>query len=313
MDKKPLISLCIPTNGVIEWIFPVLESIYSQKIDNNLFEVVVCDNGNNPDFKSKIKEFASNHSNFIYKETSAPLFLSEPETYKLSNGHFIKFINHRTKLINGTLKYFIDFVQKYMNNEEKPIIYFTNNLLKQKNKVFEFSNFSDFVENLKIYSSWSTGMGIWKDDFDKLLSENPVFNELFPHTTVLFNERKRKKYIIDNNFLLDEMPQAKKPKGNYDLFYAFGVEYPSILLNLVISGDLDCNAFITLKKEILKFCSSLASDYFVFKLYCSYDLNNFNKSMSVFYNKVEVYYSIFYISIWKIIKKIFKRLFLGRK
>ena len=29
-----LLSLCIPTYGVSEWVFPVLDSIYNQKIDN---------------------------------------------------------------------------------------------------------------------------------------------------------------------------------------------------------------------------------------------------------------------------------------
>ena len=36
--NKPLISLCMPTNGVIDWVFPVLESIYNQKVNNELFE-----------------------------------------------------------------------------------------------------------------------------------------------------------------------------------------------------------------------------------------------------------------------------------
>ena len=34
--SKPLLSLCMPTNGVVEWVFPVLESIYKQGCDNSL-------------------------------------------------------------------------------------------------------------------------------------------------------------------------------------------------------------------------------------------------------------------------------------
>ena len=41
MEKNVLISLCMPTNGVIEWVFPVLDSIFGQGVDDNLFEVVV--------------------------------------------------------------------------------------------------------------------------------------------------------------------------------------------------------------------------------------------------------------------------------
>ena len=36
--NKPLVSLCMPTNGVIDWVFPVLESIYNQNINNELCE-----------------------------------------------------------------------------------------------------------------------------------------------------------------------------------------------------------------------------------------------------------------------------------
>ena len=303
MGNQPIISLCIPTNGVTEWVFPVLESIYSQKVDNTLFEVVISDNGNNEDFFNKIQEYKINHENLIYEKTEAPLFLSEPECYKLAHGTFIKFINHRTKLTDGALEYFINFVQKYVNCETKPIIYFSNKTLKMESTIQEFDNFSDFVENLKIYSTWSTGMGIWKDDFDKLRN-NSDFNELFPHTTILFNERKRDKYIIDNSFLLDEMPQGKKPKGNYDLFYAFAVEYPSILVNLVISGDLKTEAFLSLKKEVLKFCSNLAVDYFIFRTYCSYDLSSFDKSMKVFFSIKDVYFSIFMLTVKRILVKL---------
>ena len=45
--QEPIISLCLPTNGVKEWVFPVLDSIYSQNINNDLFEVIVTNNGTN--------------------------------------------------------------------------------------------------------------------------------------------------------------------------------------------------------------------------------------------------------------------------
>lgn len=54
MNNKKLISLCIPTNGVIEWVFPVLESIYAQGVETALYEIVITDNGDNIEFKKKI-------------------------------------------------------------------------------------------------------------------------------------------------------------------------------------------------------------------------------------------------------------------
>ena len=37
MGKQPLLSLCIPTNGVNEWVIPVIDSIYENKIGENGF------------------------------------------------------------------------------------------------------------------------------------------------------------------------------------------------------------------------------------------------------------------------------------
>lgn len=33
--SNPLISLCLPTNGIIEWVFPVLNTVYSKNVDNS--------------------------------------------------------------------------------------------------------------------------------------------------------------------------------------------------------------------------------------------------------------------------------------
>ena len=50
MKRQPYLSLCIPTNGVIEWVSPVLNSIYDEKNPIGEFEVIVTDNGNNEEF-----------------------------------------------------------------------------------------------------------------------------------------------------------------------------------------------------------------------------------------------------------------------
>lgn len=211
--SQPLISLCIPTNGVIEWVFPVLDSIYSQNVDNELFEVVVTDNGNNAEFKARFDEYQKNYENLFYFRSSGYEFLSEPDSYKNARGLFIKFINHRTKLVPGALEYFINWINE--NKEEKPFVYFTNGVLGKKES-FEFNSFDGFVRGLSYWSSWSTGMAFWKEDFDSI-PEDTVYNFLFPHTTILFSQKNRKKYVIDDKILLDEIPQGKIPKGRYNL------------------------------------------------------------------------------------------------
>lgn len=298
----PILSLCIPTNGVIEWVFPVLDSIYSQGCDYNDFEVILTDNGNNKKFKEKIKNYNEQYSNLHYFETSALPFLNEIESYKRANGKLIKFINHRTLLVKGTLKQFIALAKD--NISTKPIIYFANGVLNKDKRVFEYTTFDQFVKNLSYWSSWSTGMTIWKEDFLKLPKDISNFNELFPHTTVLFAERNRGKYIIDNTIIFNEIPQGKKPKGSYDLFYAFGVEYPALILDLYRSNSITVDTFKSVLDSNLNFIASLYCSHFIRKTYCSYDLTGLENMYNIFYTKEQLYRKIIKISIVKIINKI---------
>ena len=71
MTDKKMLTLCIPTNGVLEWVFPVLDSIYMQGVDEALFEVVVTDNGKNELFEQGMREYEEKYANLIYRKTTA--------------------------------------------------------------------------------------------------------------------------------------------------------------------------------------------------------------------------------------------------
>ncbi len=302
----PVLSLCMPTNGVIEWVFPVLDSIYKQNCNNEEFEVVITDNGKNKEFKEKIKLYTHEHANLHYFETDALPFINEIESYKKANGQMIKFVNHRTMLVDGALQQLITIAKE--NYITKPIVYYANGELKKEKKIFEYTTFDQFVMSLSYLTSWSTGMTIWKEDFDRISNYVGDFNELFPHTNVLFAERERKRYIIDNTIIFDEIPQGKKPKGDYDLFYAFGVEYPSIILELYRDGDISANTFKSVLKDNLNFVAYMYSLYFVRKKYCSYNLNGLNDMYGIFYTRNQIKKAVFCVMIKKIIGKLKMRL-----
>lgn len=303
---NPIVSLCMPTNGVIEWVFPVLDSIYGQEVEEGLYEVVITDNGDNTEFKKRITEYKKDHINLVYKETNALPFLNEIESYKCASGELIKFVNHRTKLVDGALRKLIDFAKK--NENEKPIVYFSNGVLRLKREQYIYSNFDQFVKNLSYWSSWSTGMTIWKKDFERLPENIDSFNELFPHTTVLFNERERDKYIIDNSIIFDELSQGKKKKGDYDLFGAFGIEYPGIICDLLRNGDITSETFRVILKENLNFIANLYFDYCIRKQYCSYNLDGFENIIGIFYSKKDLKNNILGCGIKKVLNK-----FIGKK
>ena len=304
--KNPLLSLCIPTNGVKQWVMPVLDSIYTQNVEQDLFEVVITDDGDNKYFKEAIKDYISKYKNLHYYETDAKCFLNEIAAYKKAKGKLIKFVNHRNILLPGTVERFIQFAKDY--EKEKPIVYFSNGALVGLGEKNEYRTFNEFVKRMANYSSWSSGMAIWKDDLKKMPIRLEEYNELFPHTTILFKERKRKKYIVDNTEFFNEIDCGKTPKGKYDFFYAFGVEYPSIILDLFRANDVDYETVKYVLDRNLEFIGKWYMLYVVFKKYTAHDITSANKIFGIYYSKTQMFFAIIRKTIWKINKEIRRKL-----
>ena len=289
MKQRKLVSLCIPTNGVVEWVIPVLDSIYSQGINEDLYEVVVTDNGDNQEFFYEMSKYIESHDNLIYRRTQAYEFMNQVEAFKLANGELVKFINHRTKLLPGKLQYLIEFSET--NKNKKCVIYFADGQLKDINKQLECSSFDEFVKNLSYYSSWSGGLCFWRDDFDGE-KKREDYNSLFPHTDILFAIKDADIYVINNEVIFESLPVNGIAKGKYKLFKAFAVEYVSLLLDLVRREYISLDTFLHLKNENLNFVIDLYYSHVVRKIECSYDLSDAKKYISVYYSLRELYIGV---------------------
>lgn len=281
--EHPILSLCLPTNGIIEWVFPVLDSIYSQDVDNSLFEVVVTNNGDNDKFDKMMMNYAGIHSNLIYKKTDAYMFYNQLEALKLASGTYLKFVNHRAAFTKGALKKMIDVIQ--INKEEKPVIYFGNGVFEEDS--YELQSFDDFVRTLRRYASWTTGVGIWKEDYDKI-PEDVKIDKISPHSCILFSERNKSSYLIENFEFSREVDTDHSKKGTYDLFRAFAVEEITITLNLFIDGNITAKTFKAVKSDYKEFVADLFLTYVIRKKPCSYDLSGFDDAMGIFFTKKEI-------------------------
>ncbi|MCX4350769.1 MAG: glycosyltransferase family A protein [Lachnospiraceae bacterium] len=279
------LSLCLPTNGISEWVFPALDSIYLQEVDINQFEVIVTDNGSNDDFSMKMEIYSNNHQNIIYKKTDAYMFDNQLEALKIARGDYLKFVNHRSIWKPGRLQYMIDFLKQ--NEEEKPVIYFSNGVLGWGPMFKEFSGFDEFVRNLGIYGTWTSGVGIWREDFDRI-PKDYKYDKISPHAGILYAERNRSKYIINEFKWMSEIDLDHSKKGKYDLYKAFALDEFIITLNLYRDGDISIETLISVKEDFRKFLQDLYYDFNLLKKPCSYDLNGFDKYLGVFFDKEDI-------------------------
>lgn len=87
-NRKPILSLCIPTNGILKWVIPTLESIYTQNVDNNLFEVIITDNGQDSELQKALGLY--NYPNLSYIKTNDSGFLNLVTCLEKGHGLFCK-------------------------------------------------------------------------------------------------------------------------------------------------------------------------------------------------------------------------------
>lgn len=283
--QEPFVSLCIPTSGVAKWILPVLDSIYAQNIPRTLFEIVITNNGpQNEQLDAEILKMMSLYGNIKYQYNKSEPFVNEIEAYKLASGKMIKFINHRTLLKKNALKSYL--VTAFFLWGIRPHIYFSNGVLKQ-NKLMQFFSFDEYLMQLGHWSTWSTGMCFWKEDFEKY-KEEEEYNELFPHTNILFKDVSSKCYFINDMTYLHEMPVGNTGKGNYDVFHAFAVEFPNILIDLKKRNIISEVTFQHVKKEVLAYIAFMYHGYVLNEKETSYDLSGYSKAIKQYYSHEEV-------------------------
>lgn len=299
MSEQPLLSLCIATNGISEWVFPVLDSIYSQNVSSEVFEVVVTDNGHNDEFYSSMQQYKVHHSNLVYERNKAYLFENQIEALRLAKGEFLKFVNHRSVMEPESISWLINIIHD--NRASKPVMYFSNGALGLK-KPFN-GDFNCFVQNLRQYASWTTGVGVWKEDFEKIPRDH-IYNKISPHSDVLFSERNKSLYIIDDKHWTSEIDTNHSKKGSYDLYKAFGVEELTITLSLYVDGDITADTLKFVKKCYEDFLVECYLSFSILKRPCSYDISGFEDVMGIFYDKRRIKRKALVLLLKKIIGKV---------
>lgn len=270
------LSICIPTNGILEWMKPVIESILSQNADPAEYEIVVSDNGDHEDFKQFMRQTAEENGNVRYCESKSQGFLNQIDAFRAASGRFIKFLNHRFTLREGAVKEFIRISKEF--HEKKPQLYFTNGSLG-KEETYRFSSFDEYVKKLGFYSSWSGGVAFWKDD--PIPAE--VSSTYFPHLEMVLNPEKEE-YVIGNAPLMDELPADSTKKGSYNLFEAFAVDYYEYYVRMREAELISEATLKDFKNKLTLYLSSLYCDFIVNRTPCSYKLDDCDTYISKYFD-----------------------------
>lgn len=293
-NNQLLLSLCIPTNGIVEWVVPAIESIYAQGVDNSLFEVVVTDNGEKSDLEEAVKAF--DYDNFHYARTTSKGFTNQIDAFERCSGEFCKMLNHRSKMMPGSIEAILEIVRKY--KDKKPVLYFAEGHA-QGGDFIECANTDEFIQSLGVWVSWSCGTGVWKEDLKDIRSKK--VDSLFSHTVFLFDLRPESEYVIWNGKY--EIQASDKGKGGYDLFYAFSVRILDLISELRRADRVCNNTFNELKRKLHTFLSEMYYYHVVKKSEYTFTIKCIRESMGIYFG--DLYYYTMKFKAWWLVPKSF--------
>lgn len=277
MDKQPILSLCIPTNGAVEWVLPVVESIYSQGYDNEKFEVVITDNGKDSNLPAHIAKM--DYSNLRYKQTTDEGFMNLVSCLKEGKGLFCKMINHRSVMLPDSIADLVDLVEKFKNTQ--PIIYCADGHAKVYGNICECKDLDSFIYYLSYSCTWSAGIGFWQKDIT--IIDTIELLQIMPNISLLCDIRQDSSYVIYNKKYQQMSDDAGK--GGYDVFLTFGVTVLDFLSAQRAKGRISINTFVTVKKDLYHFLCNLYFDEVLMPTKHTFIVQSVAESMDVYYGR----------------------------
>lgn len=187
------LSIIVPVYNVEEYIHACIDSIFRQGLDDEIFEVIIVNDGTQDRSMEMIKDIISQHHNItIINQDNQGLSVARNNGLAVAKGKYILFVDSDDVLINDSLSYLLDkaieskvdlVVADYMeiNNNE-----INNTLLYTKNniKAIEKSGVKLFLEDIDPHDChvWHT---LYKREFlqhNNITFVKGIFYEDIPFT-----------------------------------------------------------------------------------------------------------------------------------
>lgn len=277
MNNSPLLSICIPCFGRMEYVRNTLNSIYRDNAGVGLdkFEVVISDNDSKQVISVLADEFKA-YPNLRYFHTECEGFMNSYHVLTYAQGEFLKLHNSQTLFRKGALQTILEEVEKY--KDKRTLIFYANGLLG-KFQSSEYDTFESFMHALSYWSSWSNGFTIWRKNFEQI--GDIELNRLFPHTSLFLTQHHATGYCINDQVLFDVQRIPKR--GGHNKFEAFTIEYPSLIAQCRKEGFISekCEKHI-LRDIMMEFLPSLVFNKYIARIE-TFDATGFRQNIKRYF------------------------------
>ena len=239
------LSIIIPVCNVEQYIGPCLESIYRQDLNDDVFEIIVVNDGSTDKSMEVVKDIMGRHHNIhIINQDNAGPSVSRNAGMEIATGEYVLFVDSDDLLMDNGLPTLMqkayetsadmivpDYIR--MNDNEITSQYdarLTDSLIVDK------SGYDYYVDD---YDP-SVGSFIWRILYKRsFLNENNI--RLFPGV-----------YYEDIPFLQECFLKARRVIGIHLLYYIYRIRQRSCTYSFTMKNALDYNTAIANSWQLTK-------------------------------------------------------------
>lgn len=117
----PILSIIIPVYNLESYVRLCLDSVYSQQVDELLYEVIAIDDGSGDASLERLKEYACTHSNLhVVSQKNGGVSVARNRALEECRGKYITFLDGDDELHSGSIQAIIDAVS---GNNDFDIMY----------------------------------------------------------------------------------------------------------------------------------------------------------------------------------------------
>jgi len=280
MDNQIILSICIPTYNRASYLDKLLNSITKQIDGINSVEVLISDNASTDDTQTVVEKYKKLNSKIIYLRNEKNIGAEKNFIQVLNSGKgcFLKLVNDYLEFKENSIDLMLSYIKS--NISEKPILFFTNGNSISKTK-FECINkigLEQFLDEASFYTTWIGAIGLWKDDYQNILSKHQFITKNFFQTELLFECFESKNNSIIYGKKIFDANLVNNQHIDYNYFDAFLEDYlNNLLFRLKTTNRITSKCFSKQKKML--FTGFVYPRYKTFKIKKNHSFNINTKGM----------------------------------
>lgn len=168
-DKRPLLSICIPTYNRCEILQRSLKHYFAAPECDDTVEIIVSDNASTDDTQKICERLAADYHNFQYYRNEENV---RDENFCIvldyANGEYIKLMNDSIYMPNDALRLMKQ--QIIAHHAEHHALFFVTQPVFERIKASEIicNNLDEYVQRVSLFCTAISLFGTWNDDWQEV-------------------------------------------------------------------------------------------------------------------------------------------------